>query len=142
MFICPFNPYHRLMSYTKWQFHITRCGDRRGKVVYRCQYASSHFFCDKEKLIHHEENECQYRHTQKRVYDNSDEAVREARQPSAVYCKYDVGHVFDNIKECQQHMEICPRREEFNRKAEQCHQKFTANKSWIRAAQQEKRRRE
>ena len=35
-FICPFNPYHKFMVYSKWQFHITRCGDRRGKVVYRC----------------------------------------------------------------------------------------------------------
>ena len=128
VFICPFNPAHRLMAFNKWQFHVSRCGDRRGKIVWRCQFASSHFFCDKEKLIHHEDNDCVHRETQKRVYDNSDPEVVKSRQPSAVYCKYDVGHLFNGIAECQEHMKTCPKREEFQRKAQQCHEKFTANK--------------
>jgi uncharacterized coiled-coil DUF342 family protein len=52
----------------------------------------------------------------------------------AVYCKYEVGHVFHSVAECQDHMKECPKREEFEKKADQCHRKFTQNKKWIRAA--------
>ena len=36
-------------------------------------------------------------------------------------------------------MKECPRREEFEKKAEQCHRKFSQNKAWIKAAQQAKK---
>lgn len=54
IFVCPFNQYHKMMEYRKWQFHITRCGDRRGKMVFACQYHSAHYYCDLSKLIEHE----------------------------------------------------------------------------------------
>jgi len=58
-------------------------------------------------------------------YDNSDPESAKNRVPSAVYCKFDVGHVFGTIDECNDHMKECPKKEEFERKAEQCHRKFT-----------------
>lgn len=63
------------MQYNKWQFHVTRCGDRRGKVVYRCQFNTSHYFCDKDLLIEHENDKCQFRESGKILYDNSDPDV-------------------------------------------------------------------
>ena len=68
--------------------------------------------------------------------------MAKTRPPTAVYCKYDVGHVFGSIEEQQEHMKECPKREEFMRKAEQCHRKFSENKQWIKAAQQAKREKE
>lgn len=141
IFICPFNQYHKLMEYRKWSFHITRCGDRKGKTVYSCQYQSSHYFTDISALMEHEA-ECEFRKTQKTRFDNADPEVAKSRPPIAVYCKYDVGHVFQNIDDCNDHMKECPKREEFMKKAEQCHRKFSENKSWIKAAQQAKKEKE
>ena len=62
--------------------------------------------------------------------------------PAAVYCKYDVGHSFRTFEECNDHMKICPRRDEFKQKAAQCHEKFTSHKTMIRKQQEGKRRRE
>ena len=39
-------------------------------------------------------------------------------------------------------MQSCNRREEHERKAEQCHRKFTHNKAWIKAAQAAKKQKE
>jgi len=39
-------------------------------------------------------------------------------------------------------MEICNRKEEHDRKASQCHRKFTQNKAWIKAAQAAKKAKE
>jgi hypothetical protein len=50
--------------------------------------------------------------------------------------------MFNTIEECREHMETCPKKEEFQRKAAQCHDKFTQNKSWIRAAQAAKKQKE
>lgn len=52
------------------------------------------------------------------LYDNSDPETVKNRQPMAVYCKYDVAHVFTSIDECEEHMQSCNRREEHERKAE------------------------
>jgi len=54
VFTCPFNGAHKLLTFTKWQFHVTRCGDRRGKEVYRCQFNTYHYSCNKKSLIDHE----------------------------------------------------------------------------------------
>ena len=85
---------------------------------------------------------CQFRETGRILYDNSDPDVIKNRQPMAVYCKYDVSHVFTSIDECEEHMQSCNRREEHERKAEQCHRKFTHNKAWIKAAQAAKKQKE
>ena len=85
---------------------------------------------------------CEFRETQKATYDNSDREVAKSRQPVQVYCKYEVGHVFSSIAECYEHMKDCPKKEEHCRKMEQCHQKFSQNKKWIRAAQEAKRAKE
>lgn len=47
--------------------------------------------------------------------------------------------MFGSIAECYEHMKECPKKEEHCRKMEQCHQKFSQNKKWIRAAQEAKR---
>jgi hypothetical protein len=39
-------------------------------------------------------------------------------------------------------MKECSMREEFEKKAEQCHRKFSQNKAWIKAAQSAKRAKE
>jgi pyruvate/2-oxoglutarate dehydrogenase complex dihydrolipoamide dehydrogenase (E3) component len=109
--------------------------------VYTCQYNTGHMFTDLHRLIEHEA-ECEFRNSQKTRFDNSDPNVAKNRQPMSVYCKYEVSHVFSTIAECQEHMLECPNREEFNKKMEQCHRKFTQNKAWIKAAQQAKREKE
>jgi len=58
-------------------------------------------------------------------FDLDDEEANKNRNPCAVYCKFDVGHVFPSVIDCQEHMKECPKREEFERKAEQCHRKYT-----------------
>lgn len=109
--------------------------------MYQCQYQPSHYFCDISALIEHE-NTCEFKKDQKTRFDNTDPDVAKSRNPMAVYCKYDVSHVFGTVAECQDHMKECPRREEFEKKAEQCHRKFSQNKAWIKAAQQAKKAKE
>ena len=55
IFLCPFNAYHKLPDYRKWQFHVGRCGDRRGKNVFRCNFNQSHMFTDPQRLVIHEQ---------------------------------------------------------------------------------------
>jgi len=55
-------------------------------------------------LVTHENEQCPFRETGKVLYDNSDPDVVKNRLPMAVYCKYDVSHVFTTIDECEEHM--------------------------------------
>jgi hypothetical protein len=43
---------------------------------------------------------CEFKATQKTIYDNTDIEVAKNRSPYAVYCKFDVAHVFTNILDC------------------------------------------
>jgi hypothetical protein len=117
IFICPFNQYHKLQEYRKWQFHITRCGDRRGKTVYACQYNTGHYFCDISRLIEHEA-ECEYRGKFRTRFDNTDPEIAKNRAPLECYCAYDVEHKFTTIQDKLDHEMECPKREEHDRKAE------------------------
>ena len=51
------------------------------------------------------------------LFDNTKEEEIFRRQPIAVYCKYDEKHVFNSIDESEDHMEQCPKRSDFLRKA-------------------------
>jgi len=55
MFMCPFNSYHKMPDFRKLQFHISRCGDRRGKNVYRCNHNQGHLFICPQSLVMHEQ---------------------------------------------------------------------------------------
>ena len=55
VFLCPFNAYHKMPDYRKLQFHISRCGDRRGKSVYRCEHNQAHLFICPQSLVMHEQ---------------------------------------------------------------------------------------
>ena len=46
---------------------------------------------------------CKNRENAKVIYNNDDEEVVKMRQPSAVYCKYDVSHSFTSIEDCNHH---------------------------------------
>ena len=46
MLLCPFNAYHKLPDCRKYAFHVSRCGDRRGKSVYRCTHNQAHIYVD------------------------------------------------------------------------------------------------
>ena len=54
VFICPFNGYHKIFDFRKFQFHIARCKDRRGKSVFHCQYYHGHIYVDLQELLKHE----------------------------------------------------------------------------------------
>ena len=50
--------------------------------------------------------------------------------------------MFSTIAERDHHMLECPKREEFNRKADQCMRKYQQNYAWIKAAQNAKKEKE
>ena len=55
VFLCPFNGYHKIFDGRKFQFHIARCKDRRGKSVFHCQYYHGHIYIDLQELLKHEQ---------------------------------------------------------------------------------------
>jgi len=57
LFVCPFNAYHKLYDHRKYQFHIARCKDRRGKSLFHCKYFHMHISTSIESLLQHE-TEC------------------------------------------------------------------------------------
>lgn len=81
-FVCPFNAYHKLIDARKLAFHIGRCGDRKGKDVYRCQYNQGHIFICEKKLIDHEEL-YQYRHILICIDVSSEWLRRKKENPSS-----------------------------------------------------------
>ena len=58
------------------------------------------------------------------LFDNTKEEEIFRRLPIAVYCKYDEKHVFNSIDESEDHMEQCPKRSDFIRKATQCSERY------------------
>jgi hypothetical protein len=113
-FICPFNSYHKLLEYRKWVYHITKCGDRRGKVVHRCPYKHDHIFIDKDTFAEHV-RVCDERKKIKRESQTSKDedvemvAVSEQEieahvlSKSTHYCKYDVNHFFESEEDLLKH---------------------------------------
>jgi len=54
VFLCPFNGYHKMFDQRKFQFHVARCKDRRGKQVFNCQYYHAHIYTSLQSLLQHE----------------------------------------------------------------------------------------
>ena len=114
-FFCPFNSYHRILAFNKWQFHVSRCGDRRGKAVWPCEYNAHHLFCDKDKLMVHETEECGSRPSDSSHITQED---YEHREPSIAYCQYNVAHTFSKLADWHEHMQACPDRKDFEKKVQ------------------------
>ena len=119
--------------------HIIISATNKNLSTMRIQTSNCNNFKFKTSLFLYR---CKEKLTNKTIYDNFNEEVVRRRQPSAVYCKYEVSHSFTSIDECNDHHNVCPKKGEFLKKAELCHEKFTNNKAWIKTAQEAKRRKE
>jgi hypothetical protein len=118
IFLCPFNPYHKLYDNRKYQFHMARCKDRRGQSLYHCQYFHMHIFTKIETLLQHEIT-CDRRPIKSDIsldLLNRHTLDNKERFPSATYCKYNYEHVFKTLADRELHEKSCPNRQEFEQK--------------------------
>ena len=108
IFVCPFNPYHKLYDNRKFTFHIARCKDRRGKSTFHCRYFHMHIFTNEEQVEQHEltcdrkplKSESEFNFTQPQIQGT--------RMPSQTFCKYNCEHVFKTLEDREHHEETCP----------------------------------
>ena len=136
IFVCPYNAYHKQYDYRKFQFHTARCKDRRGKVVYKCQFSPLHFFTSIPSLLDHEKT-CENRQVETKDEDQcmdyaglpGGEAENSNRKPALCYCSYDLEHVFDTLEQREQHEAICPKRGAFQMKYEHSQQVYQKHKA-------------
>ena len=116
VFLCPFNPYHKLYDFRKHQFHIARCKDRRGKSLFHCRYHHSHTYTSVHELLQHELT-CERKPIKLEDELTTTEELEplqkdEERLPSVTYCKYSWEHAYKTIPEREMHEKTCPNRVE------------------------------
>jgi len=125
VFACPFNGYHKMYDLRKFQFHVARCKDRRGKTVWHCNYNINHIFTD-QRALHDHEKICD-----KKIYAKSESEAGEEtaddkkepdfdRKPSQCFCAYNCEHAFKTIKEREHHEQVCPNKTEVLKRDAKC----------------------
>jgi len=138
-YVCPYNSYHKLLEYRKWVYHVTKCGDRRGKVVHRCPYKHDHIFVDKAQFASHIKD-CPDRIALKKDQESpavsEEEIQKHISEKSTYYCKYDVEHSFASEELCGAHMETCPKKAVMEQKLAQCDRIYTTHKKSIQFHQE------
>eukprot|EP00347_Sterkiella_histriomuscorum_P017662 403348480 len=151
-FICPFNAYHKQPDARKLTHHVQRCGDRKGKVVYTCQFNSSHIYITALEIVKHEQY-CELRPKEENddckilVEPNITEKDQIAqlqvkaskRRPTCAYCKYNVQHVFKTIEERDFHEELCNDKQDYDANYRKTKAKFDRLKYKIQEAKEQKK---
>ena len=144
VFPCPYNAYHKMYDLRKFQFHVARCKDRRGKTVWNCQYSINHIFID-QRALHDHEKICEKRFFAKSESGADEETADDKkesdvdRKPTQCFCAYNCEHVFKTLKERAAHEESCPNKSEVLRRDGKCQAVYAKLKNELKKKQQNRK---